>query len=86
MNEQRPQRQGYADLNERQEEGIPALEAHERTGSPPDLPDLGPGDRSGTSTDMVRQAYTNEGRVDDSTGSGQAEPAADEGDGGEPRG
>lgn len=29
MDEQRPQRQGYSDLERRQEEGVPALEADE---------------------------------------------------------
>ncbi len=41
LNEQRPQRTGYSDLNERQREGVPAIEADEAEGKPTQLPDLG---------------------------------------------
>ena len=39
--QQRPQRTGYSDLNERQREGVPAIEADEAEGKPTELPDLG---------------------------------------------
>ncbi len=80
--EQRPQRQGYSDLNERQEEGVPALESDERADKPQQLPNTGPGDISGTDTDLTRRAYTDEGRADPYRGSGQSELAADHGDAG----
>ncbi len=41
--EHRPQRQGYSDLTEREEEGVPALETDE----PPQFPDLGPSGQAG---------------------------------------
>lgn len=69
--EHRPQRQGYSDLTEREEEGVPALESDE----PPQYPDLGP---SGEAEDYTSSTSGEE--ADATRREGDEEAGADRSD------